>query len=231
MDGDDRLSQLTASLEEVLDQGKETARSLLTSLLSAALETMQATESSVFRPDGEEQLRFFASTNPDLVDNPDIKPIPIGSSIAGFVYITGQTIAREDAGEAKGHYGAIDKVMGYKTAEYMAAPVVSGDTVLGVMSVVNRRPESGLGKFTEEELGLAEQLGRACGVIINHYDRVERQTEATRQALHDSAAPASESAALRANIDARLGELSDMDLELIHDLTARLSGGASQDEY
>ncbi len=231
MDADERIAQLTQTLEEVLDQGEVTARSLLTSLLSATIETMQATESSVFRPDGEEQLRFYASTNENLVDNPDIKPIPIGSSIAGFVYITGQTIAREDAGEAKGHYGAIDKVMGYKTAEYMAAPVVSGDTVLGVMSVVNRREESGLGKFNEDELALAEQLGRACGVIINHVDRIERQTEASRQALRDSVSPASEGAALRASIDARLSELSDMDLELIHDLTARLSGGSSQDEY
>ena len=33
--------------------------------------------------------------------------------------------------------------MKYKTREYMAAPIVSGDTVLGVLTVVNRQRESG----------------------------------------------------------------------------------------
>lgn len=231
MDADDRIADLTRNLEEALDQGRDAARSILTSLLQTAADALNATESSLFRPDENDHLYFFASTNPDLMANPDIKPIPIGGSIAGFVYITGQTIAREDAGEAKDHFGEIDKAMKYKTREYMAAPVVSGDTVLGVMSVVNRREESGLGKFSENEIMLAERFGRTCGVVLNHVDRVERQTEATKTALHAGTEMDSDAAALRARIDMSLGELSDTDLELIRDLGERLAGTSRDDEY
>ena len=231
MDADDRISDLTQSLEEALDQGKDAVRSILTSLLQTAADAMDATESSLFRPDENDHLYFYASTNPDLMANKDIKPIPIGGSIAGFVYITGQTIAREDAGEAKDHFGEIDRAMKYKTREYMAAPVVSGDSVLGVMSVVNRRESSDLGKFTEGEIMLAERLGRACGVVLNHVDRVERQTEATKTALLDGAGMDSEAAAIRARIDMSLGDLSDADLELIRDLSERLAGASPEDEY
>lgn len=231
MDADDRISDLTESLEKALDQGKDAVRSILTSLLQTAADAMDATESSLFRPDENDHLYFYASTNADLMANPDIKPIPIGGSIAGFVYITGQTIAREDAGEAKDHFGEIDRAMKYKTREYMAAPVVSGDSVLGVMSVVNRRESSDLGKFTEGEIMLAERLGRACGVVLNHVDRVERQTEATKTALQDGAGMDSEAAAIRARIDMALGDLSDADLELIRDLSERLAGASPEDEY
>lgn len=231
MDADDRISDLTKSLETALDQGKDAVRSILTSLLQTAADAMDATESSLFRPDENDHLYFYASTNAELMANKDIKPIPIGGSIAGFVYITGQTIAREDAGEAKDHFGEIDRAMKYKTREYMAAPVVSGDTVLGVMSVVNRREDSDLGKFTEDEIMLAERLGRACGVVLNHVDRVERQTEATKTALLEGSAVDSEAAAIRARIDMALGDLSDADLELIRDLSERLAGGSPEDQY
>lgn len=231
MDADDRMRQLIQDLDEVLGQGKEAARSILTSLLHTAADAMDATESSLFRPDNNDHLYFFASTNPEILANPDIKPIPIGGSIAGFVYMTGQTIAREDAGEAKDHFGDIDQAMKYKTREYLAAPVASGDTVLGVMSVVNRRPESGLGKFTENEIALAERLGRACGIVLNHVDRIERQTDATRAALHGDEVDSSEASAIRARIDLALGELSDMDLELIRELSERLAGLSPHDIY
>lgn len=231
MDGDERITELTKILERGLDQEKDAARSLLASLLSIAAEAMQASESSVFRPDENDHLYFFASTNETLLSNPDIKPIPIGGSIAGFVFMTGQTIAREDAAESEDQYGEVDRAMKYKTREYMAAPVVNGDTVLGVLTVVNRRTESGLGKFSEDEIMLAERLGRACGVVLNHVDRIDRQAEATRQALHAEETVDSEAIAIRAQIDMRLGDLSDSDLELIRDLTDRLAGADAQDEY
>lgn len=231
MDADDRIADLTRNLEQVLAQGEEAARAALTSLLQSAADAFQATESSAFRPDENDHLYFFASTNRALLSNPEIKPIPIGGSIAGFVFITGQTIAREDAAGSEDQYGEVDRAMKYKTREYMAAPIVSGDTVLGVLTVVNRRPESGLGKFTEDEIMLADRLGRVCGVMLNHIDRIERQTEATKKALVEGEEFGSEAVAIRAQIDARLGGLSDGDLELIRDLTDRLAGEDIRDEY
>ena len=227
MAADEPTADLLKDLEKGLDQGLETARSMLTSLLQTTAETMQATESSVFRPDENEHLYFYASTNQAILDNPDIKPIPIGGSIAGFVFMTGQTIAREDAAESEDQYGEVDKAMKYKTREYMAAPIVSGDAVLGVLTVVNRRTESGLGKFTENEIQMAEQLGRTCGVVLDHVQRVERQTEATRAALLGADDEDGERTAIRARIDASLSDLSERDLDLIHELTERLGGSAS----
>ena len=63
MAADEPTADLLADLEKGLDQGLETARSMLTSLLQTTAETMQATESSVFRPDDNEHLYFFSSTN------------------------------------------------------------------------------------------------------------------------------------------------------------------------
>ena len=141
--------------------------------------------------------------------------------------MTGQTIAREDAAGSEDQYGEVDKAMKYKTREYMAAPIVSGDAVLGVLTVVNRRTESGLGKFTENEIQLAEQLGRTCGVVLDHVQRVERQTQATRAALLGADDEDGERAAIRARIDSSLADLSERDLDLIQELTERLGGSAS----
>ncbi|MGI9413820.1 MAG: GAF domain-containing protein [Hyphomicrobiales bacterium] len=202
---------------------------MLTSLLQTTAETLQATESSVFRPDDNENLYFFSSTNQEILDNPEIKPIPIGGSIAGFVFMTGQTIAREDAAESEDQYGEVDRAMKYKTREYMAAPIVSGDAVLGVLTVVNRRKGTGLGKFSEDEIHLAEELGRTCGVVLDHVQRLERQTDATRAALRGADDEDGERTAIRARIDATLGDLSERDLDLIHELTERLGGASEHD--
>lgn len=239
---------LIPKLQDALAEGETAASSGLALVLASAVERLGAKESSVLTPGADDQLTFFASTNEGL--SGDAAPIvPINRSIAGFVYLTGQTTAMDKAADNPKYYSKVDSYLadraeeeeeGYsKTKEYIAAPIVRGDSVLGVLTFVNRKdPEAT--RFSKEEIALASQYAELCGIFLDHISRVGRQAAATAKALESefsadgqktwlasplmSGQPERDQVTLRAEIGAALDHLSDDDLELVQSLVERLGG-------
>jgi GAF domain-containing protein len=222
------LDDLVAALEQ---EGEGTRRAL-TRLLEAAIETLGANESSILLPVDEDHLKFYVSSNPRILAD-DIPLIPVRDSIAGVVFLTGQSMV-----QAEGHNPEVDNQLGYATKEYMALPIVHSDQVVGVLTFVNR-PE-GSGSFTKDEIMFADLVSDMCDPLIGHSRQVRQhiadtieemrklfgQTGATPDGFFqgpDMSVPDSHTASLRADIAARLAALDEADLELVRDIIDRFA--------
>ena len=215
------------------------SRKALETLLKAGIKALSAQDSSILTPDTNETLRFFHSTNPKIMEL-DLPPVPIADSIAGFVYLTAQTMTFDQVAKAPKFYDEIDKTLGYATKEYLAAPIVDGEAVLGVLTFVNRTGDQG--SFTKEEIRLADECAGACGIFLNYIASVRQNANATNDRLRahlgiagqpaDAAAeepPAGQMGGqgaqnARSEIMNALNHLQDQDVELIRDLIGRLHG-------
>jgi signal transduction protein with GAF and PtsI domain len=66
-----------------------------------------------------------------------------------------------------------DRKSGYKTRQILAAPIYHNNQLMGVIQVLNRR--FGVGKFTEDEMGLALEIAEVLGVAFYNQQRFARR--------------------------------------------------------
>lgn len=216
------------------------SRKALGTLLKAGSDALWAQDSSILTPNTEETLTFFHSTNPKIMEL-DLPPVPIADSISGFVYLTAQTMTFDQVAKAPKFYGEIDKQLGYATKEYLAAPIIDGEAVLGVLTFVNRTGEQG--SFSKEEIRLADECANACAIFINYIATVRQNAHATNERLRahfgivtppagtpgDARSPEDVASAqgmqnARTEVVDALEQLQDQDVELIRNLIGRLHG-------
>jgi GAF domain-containing protein len=215
-------------------EGEGTKRAL-TQLLEAAIGTLGANESSILLPVDDDTLKFYVSSNPRILGD-DIPLIPVRDSIAGVVYLTGQSMV-----QAEGHNREVDERLGYATKEYMALPIVHSDQVVGVLTFVNR-PE-GMGAFSKADIDFADSVSEMCEPLIDHAQQVQRNISSTVDELRrrfggsdtttdgffqgpDMGASDTYGAGIRSDIAARLQGLDEADLELVRDIIDRFAASA-----
>ncbi|MGI9385782.1 MAG: GAF domain-containing protein [Methyloligellaceae bacterium] len=241
----DLPKELISQVREQLDAGHAASKEALTSLLDSAVGQLSAAESSVLTPKDTDELGFQGSTNAALTGE-NAPRVPIRASIAGYVFLTGQTIATDDAAASPDHNKSVDEQTGMTTKEYLAAPIVRGETIGGVLTFVNRSA-AGKGAFSQDEIALAEKYADLCALVLDHIEKVRRQTDVTEKALRSGFDPdhATQSGfllgssgllsdevdplTLRAQIDTGLDELAENDLELVREIVNRLASEGSGD--
>lgn len=241
----DLPEDLVAQVRADLDAGLTASKRALATLLAAAVKGLSAAESSLLAPKDADALRFFDSTNAELT-GADAPNVPIRASIAGYVFLTGQTVATDDAAVSPEHNKAVDERTGTTTKEYLAAPIVRGEAIAGVLTFVNRSSPD-LGAFSKDEITLAERYADLGALVLDHIEKVRRQTDATAKALSAGAgsdaldaqgflfgssgllSEESDPAAIRTEIETAIEVLSGDDLELVRDIVNRLGGAGSGD--
>ena len=243
MDGDKRLPQeLFDRLQDALGSGLTESRKALRLLLEFANKNLKGQVAGILTPVGEDSLRFFEATDETFIAD-DFPLVPVGSSIAGFVYLSGQSMGLDDAQQSSHFYAEIDEKSGFHTKEYLATPVVLGRNVLGVLTIANRSEPMENSMFSAAELRLADQYAHLCALVLDHDNQINRQTGATSQALAKTFAgytgdqpPAggfssdshSKTDDLRAQVKEALEDLHERDLELVRDIAERLADLAGQ---
>jgi GAF domain-containing protein/DNA-binding response OmpR family regulator len=106
-----------------------------------------------------------------------IDPMPLGTGINSHVITTGKPLRLRtaDEGDALGSLS-----VGARTESFVAAPIKSGDRVLGVLGVADRRPDV----FTEADERLLTTLARSMGVALENarlFDETKRLLAETEQ--------------------------------------------------
>ena len=139
----------------------DVARQELARTLAGICATIGAAESSILLPRGEGDLYFFASSNPSLM-GPAAPVVPTGASFTGLAFRTGQTIASADAAGQEMHNKAVDEHVGFQTHEFAAIPIYD-QSVVGVLTLVNRPAGSPPRPFAMAELAQATELAQALG--------------------------------------------------------------------
>ncbi len=250
MDGDQDITEhlpqdLLDRLQSALESGLTESRKTLRLLLEFANTDLDGQVTAVLTPAGDDALCFFEATSETFTAE-DFPTVPIGSSIAGFVFLSGQSMGLADAQQSERFYAEIDDQSGFHTKEYLATPVVHGGNVLGVLTVANRSKQMDNPMFSGDELRMADRYASLCALLLNHDSHIRRQTAATTSTLREafskrgddqfsgsgqSVTPEfrAQTSELQAQVSAALEGLTDHDLELVRDLAERLADLASRE--
>jgi len=235
--------ELFRDLQKALEQDSLASTRALKMVLQAAKEGVSCQVAGILTPADEHNLRFFQATDERFLSD-SIPAVPIASSIAGFVFLSGQLIALGSARESTMYYAAVDEKSGFVTAEYLAVPIISEGAAVGVLTTANRSGPGDQGPFAKSEIELVALYADLCALLLSYENGLREQIAAAsakiRQLLESggarqagqTAAPSWErgSDQLRASVNAVLRELAPGDLELVHDLAARLAETSSVDK-
>ncbi|MCE5283686.1 MAG: GAF domain-containing protein, partial [Deltaproteobacteria bacterium] len=109
--------------------------------------------------------------------------VPINNrSIAGYVANTGKAVNIADAYDTEelkridrqlAFDVSWDKRSGFRTKQILAAPIYHNKVLLGVLQILNKK--GGLGKFSEDEKGFAQEIADVLGVAFYNQERYARR--------------------------------------------------------
>ncbi len=113
----------------------------------------------------------------------DLKLPITNQSVAGYVALSRQVVNIPDVYDSAAlkrihpdmtFLSAVDKRTGYRTREMLVAPIVHGDTLLGVIQVINSLSQSAFGQL--EDKGLRE-LCAVVGKVIHRQQQSRRHAQ------------------------------------------------------
>jgi GAF domain-containing protein len=117
---------------------EESHRALLQSIVDVARAIFGARASSIFLLDSStDELVFEAVSGEGEGDLIGMR-IPSSTGIAGWVLVTGQPIVIDDLQQDPRHARQAAERTGYVPEALMAVPLANGDTMLGVLQVLDR---------------------------------------------------------------------------------------------
>jgi type II secretory ATPase GspE/PulE/Tfp pilus assembly ATPase PilB-like protein len=133
----------------------------------------------------EDRSSIISKVKTGLNTSRDLK-LPISAqSIAGYVAMARQMVNIADVYDvealkkihpALSFLQEVDKRSGYRTKQMLVAPVMDGDTLYGVLQVINNRSDQPFGKLEEDG---ARQLCKTLGIAIRQ--RMQKTDDAQRR--------------------------------------------------
>lgn len=137
---------------------------LLSEVLKNALETISAKDGSLLVLDEDTRELVFVVTHGDLpADDLVWRRLPPGTGIGGWVAENQKSVIVNDVQSDERFYPAIDEEFGFKTRSMLAAPVIGGGQVLGVIEVLNKHD----GKlFNHDDQTLLTLMCRFSGELL-----------------------------------------------------------------
>src|SRR4051812_14127133 len=133
----------------------------------------------------EDRSAIVSKVKTGLNTSRDLKLPVSAQSIAGYVAMARQMVNIADVYDEEAlrsiHSGLsflqeVDKRSGYRTKQMLVAPVMDGDTLYGVLQVINNRSDQPFGKLEEDG---ARQLCQTLGIAIRQ--RMQRAEDGQRR--------------------------------------------------
>ncbi len=138
---------------------------LLGEVLKNALETINAKDGSLLVLDEDTQELVFVVAHGDLPsDKLHWRRVPRGEGIGGWVVENRKAVIVNDVQSDERFYSDLDEEFEFKTKSMLAAPIIGGGQVLGVIEVLNKRD----GKlFNTDDQTLLTLMCRFSGELLN----------------------------------------------------------------
>ena len=112
---------------------------LLSKVLGNALQTIGASDGSLLVLDEDNNELVFVITQGETVkEQLAWQRLPPGEGIAGWVAKNRRATIVNDAQADDRFYPAMDRDLGFKTQSVLAAPIIGGGRVLGVIEMLNK---------------------------------------------------------------------------------------------
>ena len=149
-------------------QQAEHLEEIIYELEQQLLSVLEAERMTIYRKaqNGKEVVSWYKSGE-DMLEEIRLPLSP--SSIAGYVAMSGSPLLIPDVYDADflasihpelAFDYSYDQTTGYLTTSMLAVPIKYGETMLGVMQVINRQDG---GSFTEDDLNIANEISRGLG--------------------------------------------------------------------
>ena len=155
-------AEFGASIDpEAVSHDAEALRKVLAAVAAAV--PSEASSLLLYDPEGRE-LVFNASRTlqTGVVDGMRLR---CDQGIAGWVARHRESVCLDDAAKDPRHYTGIESQTGFVPRSMLCVPMVSKDTLLGVIQVINKVDGS---SFTEAELRLAQTLADHAAIAIEN---------------------------------------------------------------
>ena len=134
----DSMQNLMEAAEQPLPEAELTE--LLHGVLCSALQTIGASDGSMLVLDEDSNELVFVITHGDVAtEQLTWQRLPAGTGIAGWVSSNRRATIVNDAQTDDRFYPAMDRELGFKTQSVLAAPMIGGGRVLGVIEMLNKK--------------------------------------------------------------------------------------------
>lgn len=112
---------------------------ILESVLDNAIRAVNARDGSLLIPDSRTGELVFVIVRGETANNALIgKRIPTGKGVASWVAATRRAVIVNNAAADERFYDRLDQEIRYKTDSLLAAPLIGGGRVIGVIEVINK---------------------------------------------------------------------------------------------
>ena len=154
---------------------------LLTTIISIVTTELICEEGSVLLHEEESnEFEFFTAvgdTGQELVK----LRFPADKGIAGRALRERRTLVVNDVQSSPDFYGSIDEDHDFKTESILAAPLISGDEVIGVLEAINKIGNDGFDKEDEQmlaaiadEVALAVKNAKIFEYVVDSYCKIRQ---------------------------------------------------------
>ena len=194
---------------------------LLNRITHAAAELTGSQAAAILLYDESRKTLFFQASN--NLDRPLMRglAVPVDSSIAGWILLTGEPLIVDDPNSDPRFFAGVQAASRTPTLSLLGVPLTVKDQVIGVLETINKTD----GRFTKEDQEVLMTLGSQAAVAIENA-RLFTQSDLIAEMVHELRTPL---ASLKAAIHLlRRPELTTEDhediVESIQRETERLSG-------
>lgn len=158
----DSMQNVVEAVENPLPEAE--LMDLLSEVLQNALEAINASDGSLMVLDEDTEELVFVLTQGDVPQEKLAwRRIPPGEGIAGWVAQNRKATIVNDAQTDDRFFRTMDEEFGFKTSSVLAAPLIGGGQVLGVIEVLNKR---GTHMFNIGDQTLLTLLCRFAGELL-----------------------------------------------------------------
>ncbi len=176
----DRLMEISRQLNSTLDLGV-----LLSRILSAATELTDTEEASILLLDpATGELRFEAASNLTRAEMEAI-PVPMGSSLAGWVATHAEPVLVEDVRSDSRWFPGVDKTTEVFTRNLLAVPMNLQNKTIGVVEAINKRHDQ---PWTQDDVNTLAVLANQAAIAVQNA-RLFQQSDFIAEMVHELRTP------------------------------------------
>lgn len=163
------LRSFIDAMKELVDAlGSRKAESeimgILESILDNAVRAIAARDGSLLMPDGHTGELIFTIVRGETPDSDLVgKRIPAGKGVASWVASNRRAAIVNNAPADERFYDGLDQEIHYKTDSLLAAPLIGGGRVIGVVEVINKKDGR---LFTMGDQTLLSVMCRFAGELL-----------------------------------------------------------------
>jgi len=182
---DSRSAALLHALQSVLHE--HGFGCVVRHIMHAAQQLTGAEAASLFLIDRRRRrLDMAASTNLPQRLMEQIA-FPVGTGVAGWVALTGESVNLEDISRDPRHYAGVGKITGFATRGYLCVPLKAGTQILGTIQVMNHRRG---GRFSHADQDLLEAFAVVASLALQKSRLHQAEVKKRRMELELSVAQA-----------------------------------------